>query len=745
MSVPPTSDDPAGAAPLSSAADAGLRRLRSLLAEVRRRTRGWVWIDSLALVGVTLALVFWGSMAFDWAVEPPVWVRACIGLGALAGVAWILRERLVSRLATPLGDSALATLVERGHPDFRDSLSTAVELAAEPRAGVDRALLERTILEAAAVADRVDPETLFRRRRLFAAAALGATALLTVAATVVARPSLAGVWTRRMIFLDDAPWPRRTVLEAEGFVDGVRTVARGSDVDLVVTADAARDVPEVVDVRVRPARGGAWRVERMGLRGGVEAGRQAFGHVIKGVTEDVELEIRGGDARLRGLRLAAVDAPTLERLECIATLPEYLGSAERAVAASRVLQVPRGSMLDIVFHATKPLAAAVVSSPAADPGGADVTIAALDHGAVPPPRSIAARLGPVEGERTVVARFTDTDGLVNREPIALVVIAVPDEPPRVAVRMRGISTAVTPQASVPLVGTVSDDHGIASAAVTVAVKDGATTVLPVERVRVGSALVEFTDDAPESVAIESLALAPGASLSLRLGARDGCTLVGGPNEGASDAWSLDVVTPEALMAMLEAREILLRRRFESVVSDLALSRERVAVERGPAEDRPPAGEDADEGDEASGAADGFALEVARLAESAARAAGETAEIAEAFRAIRLEVDNNRMLTEELENRLVGQIAVPLAGIATTDLPGLSTQARAAGAGDREPLLTRTDAVLARMRAVLDKMMELESYNEVVELLRDVIRTQEEIRTETLRRQRQRAKEALERP
>jgi precorrin-3B methylase len=50
-----------------------------------------------------------------------------------------------------------------------------------------------------------------------------------------------------------------------------------------------------------------------------------------------------------------------------------------------------------------------------------------------------------------------------------------------------------------------------------------------------------------------------------------------------------------------------------------------------------------------------------------------------------------------------------------------------------------------MRAVLDKMMELESYNEVIELLRGVIRTQEEIRTETLKRQRQRAKEALERP
>jgi hypothetical protein len=40
---------------------------------------------------------------------------------------------------------------------------------------------------------------------------------------------------------------------------------------------------------------------------------------------------------------------------------------------------------------------------------------------------------------------------------------------------------------------------------------------------------------------------------------------------------------------------------------------------------------------------------------------------------------------------------------------------------------------------------LESYNEVLELLRGVIRTQEEIRAETLERQKRRAREALERP
>jgi hypothetical protein len=754
---------PPAPAPLSTSAIAGLARIRGLIEVVRRQTRAWVWIESLALIGLAGAAVFFGTMAFDWAVEPPAWVRVVLVVLALAGLVAMVWGKLWGRLAVSMGDATLAALLERGHAGFRDSLSTAVELSTGPVGDVDRGLLERTISEAVAVVGEVEPARLFRRRRLVATALAGGMAVLSIVGLACLRPAVADLWTRRMLLLDDTPWPRRTGLEAEGFPTGIRKVARGTDVDLRVRADAAREIPDVVDLRTRSSRGGSWRTERMGVRGGVAEGVQAFGHLIKGVNEDLDVEIRGGDARLRGLRLVVVDAPALESLDCVATLPDYLGGGTRAVSASRVLQVPRGSTVTLRFHATKPLRSATVVTL---DDGVETRLAEVGGGAagqsVPESgsdvREIALELGPVDGERTLVARFTDTDGLDNREPISVVLSAVPDEAPQVALRMRGISTAVTPQARIPLVGLVSDDHGLAEAVAIVAVKDGATVNVPVTRVKPGVPLVEFTDDSPEVIELEPLALTPGAALSVQLAARDGCTLTGGPNEAKSDAWSLDVVTPEALMAMLEAREILLRRRFESVVSDLALARERLAAGLGtdaPREGR--AGGESGDGSGSGGAgddggngtvvpeADGWALEAGRLAESASRAAGETGEIARDFLAIRGELDNNRMLTEELEGRLVGQIAAPLSAIAAGDLPGLATAVRAAAASDREAIVARADLVLARMRAVLDKMMELESYNEVIELLRGVIRTQEEIRSETLRRQRQRAKEALERP
>ena len=337
------------------------------------------------------------------------------------------------------------------------------------------------------------------------------------------------------------------------------------------------------------------------------------------------------------------------------------------------------------------------------------------------------------GDRTLVTRLIDTDGLENREPVSFVLSAVNDAPPQVAVRMPGISTAVTPRAVLPLVGTITDDHGLASAAVLLQVADAAEVDRPIDRVPAGAAVVEFAPDAPERVALEPLGLAAGRRLTVSIVATDGCRLANGPNVAASDAWSLDVVTPEALLAMLEAREIILRRRFESTVADLVQSRDRLSA---PAAANPASAADPDRD---AGAGD----DVARLLEAVTRAAGETGEIAAAFRLIRDELANNALLSPELENRLVSQIADPLARIAAVDLPGVAAACRRRA--PRDEIVRATDAVLARMRAVLDRMMELESFNEVVDLLRGLIRTQEEIRAETLRRQKQRAREALEQP
>ena len=745
-------DQPSAAGPSATAA-ADIRPLLRLLDTLRRQTRRWIWIESLALVCLCGAAVFWGSLLLDWAIEPPAWVRASLAAAVLLGLAWLLLTKLFMRLARPLADEALALVVERAHAGFRDSLSTAIELAGRPREGVDQQLLARTTAEAVGMLGAVRPESLFRRRRLWTLAVAGAAAAASIGALAVARPAVADLWTRRMVFLGDQPWPRRVSLVVEGFPGGVRKAARGGDVDVIVRATAGPAagggmdggwVPAVVDLRSRGA--GGWKTERMGMRGGVTEEGQAFGHVLKAVNEDLVLEVRGGDARVRNLRLEVVEAPALAAVEIGYTLPAYLGGGRRQAPASRIVQVPRGSDVEIVCRSTKPLSAATMRSVSVggtrpDEGGPDgdgtddagellASLAAAANS--PPATALVGAVPSLDGDRTIVVRLTDTDGLVNREPIAFVLSATPDEPPRVAVRMRGISNAVTAKARIPLEGSIADDHGLARADVLLRVADRPEVARPIPRLHAGVAVVELPAAAPEIVALEPLGLEAGNSLGLAVTASDACTLDGRPNAGTSDVWSLTVVTPEALMAMLEAREIILRRRFESTVADLVQSRDRLATPATNAASAADPDRDAGEGDD-----------VARLLEASTRAAGETGELAAAFRLIRDELANNALLSPELENRLVSQIADPLARIAAVDLPGVAAACRRRA--PPEEIVRATDAVLARMRAVLDRMMELESFNEVVDLLRGLIRTQEEIRAETLRRQKQRAREALEQP
>ena len=105
--------------------------------------------------------------------------------------------------------------------------------------------------------------------------------------------------------------------------------------------------------------------------------------------------------------------------------------------------------------------------------------------------------------------------------------------------------------------------------------------------------------------------------------------------------------------------------------------------------------------------------------------------------------NNRLLTAQLEERLLNQIATPLEQIVS----GPIEQLRLAVYDSERPteakrLIQMADVCLDRMRSVLDKMIELETYNEVIDTLRTLIEQQQAIRGETSKQQKQRARDVL---
>ena len=126
-------------------------------------------------------------------------------------------------------------------------------------------------------------------------------------------------------------------------------------------------------------------------------------------------------------------------------------------------------------------------------------------------------------------------------------------------------------------------------------------------------------------------------------------------------------------------------------------------------------------------------------------------LAEAFDDIRKQLINNRIDTEELKNRLQRGIADPLRTIANPMIPELERRLEALqaalddvakGPGLRDRAQQQADEILLAMRKVRDRMIELEDFNEAVDLLRNIIQGQDELRNQTQERNKQKIRELL---
>lgn len=747
--TPASQPVPATPPPAGGTRSADLARIRRFLDRVRRQARRWIWIEALALSCLAAASWFWTTLCLDWLVEPPSGVRIMAAAGLFFWLGGIIAIRLVGRLRTHLRDEPLALLVERTHPDLADSLSTAIELDAradDPDQPLDHALLARTTAAAASALSQVRLSRLFKRTRLLRLAGGAGFAVGMVIAVLVLVPVIREHWWRRLVLFDEAPWPRRVTLTVADFPDGIRRVARGSDVEVVVTATAAGGPPAVVELRSRSS--GGWATARMGTRGGRSEMQQEYIHTLRGITDDTTLDIRGGDARLRDLTILAIEPPTLAGLELLMTPPDYIGGGPRPLPASRLVEVPQGATLSVTATASKPLSAAILSDltttdtdPAAQPTPHVITRLTAATPADDDPtdsrtslRQIAGPVGPVLADTVIDVAFTDTAGIKNQQPIRLQLLARADEPPRLSLALADTSAVVTQQAVIPLIGTIEDDHALGQTTIRSRrlPADGAEPTVAEQSLPLAAAasMVTLSRDRPATVRVAAVEAAVGDRLEIVVSAEDRCGLVSGPQTSLTDPWTLEVVPPEKLQAMLEAREIILRRRFESLLADFQQSRDRFAAPDG----RSAQSAEADQSR-------------ARLADAVARAAGETGEIATGFRSIARELANNALLTAELEGRLLAQIADPLEGIVAGPLTRLADAFRPAPPDHPEQpsparLLPLTDECLRRLRSVLDKMIELETFNEVVDSLRTLIDQQEAIRGETEQQRKQRAREAL---
>jgi hypothetical protein len=349
---------------------------------------------------------------------------------------------------------------------------------------------------------------------------------------------------------------------------------------------------------------------------------------------------------------------------------------------------------------------------------------------------------------------------------------VNDELPQVAVRLAGISSAITPDAVLPLAGKVTDDYGLERAWIEYQVDDGAMATRNLAQQPSGGTVLDKlgsfdTREADAATGKRSLELRPGQRLTLSLKAADRCDLPRAENDapnsraGSSQVFTLEVVTPADLLALLERRELALRQRYEAIFNKATDTRNllgRVDFQEAEAADASEAADgDSDvASDELSADSSGPAAASRALARRRLRISGslqnvlqatdEIAGIAQAFDDLGDELTNNRIDNPDLSSRLREQIARPLHRIAEVRMPQLASELKlveqhvadaATAAGELQTAKTTADEILVEMRQVLDRMLELETYNEVVALLRGIITDQDDLNRRTKERKNER--------
>lgn len=146
------------------------------------------------------------------------------------------------------------------------------------------------------------------------------------------------------------------------------------------------------------------------------------------------------------------------------------------------------------------------------------------------------------------------------------------------------------------------------------------------------------------------------------------------------------------------------------------------------------------------------LQIQQAQRQSEKSADEVLGIAASFRSIREELVNNRVDSEDRQSRLENLVAAPLQRIGQTMFPELDTRLKEleTARNDRvdqvaaaEAALGQTNDVIDELNQVLEAMLDIESYNELIEIVRSLIEDQQRLQDETRRIRRRAIRDLLD--
>ena len=697
-----------------------LKTIRRRLNTLRGRIATALLFDGAARVAGALLAAIAISFLLDRVFKLEIAARAVLLLTGLGLVGFVVWRFLVLRLRTIPGEDPLAIAVERRFPELKDRLISALQLSRveDPEHyGMSPELVADAVAEALEPTRKLRFGDVMATARTARIAALGLLALALLAIGASADPESAGIWFRRNVLLRGERWPQKTYLELdeERFRDGVARVVRGSD--FVVTARSTGEVdPDKVFLYFEDSEGVKGRVM---MTSAPKA--RLYRHEFTEIGFPIRFHLEGGDEVTREYSIELMEPPQVTELIVRVAFPGYAGREPVDIdISSGDPEVLRGGSISFVGRSSKPLESAHIVI-------GEMETASFSAQVEPGGQGFRFERWEPREDVLVGIRLRDTDGLSNpslapRFPVRV----VEDRAPRVRLAKQGIGTMVVEGAVVPCLVRIRDDVRAVKGRIEVKKAAG-------DREGTEPAVIEFADEALTSeeptveilqlVEVSTLEAEPGTFLTFTAYATDNAPEA---HEGRSDPVTVKVVTYEQLINELIRRQQEQRQLFEELIAKEKRLRDRFRDLR----DSPPA------------APSEIALHLEGEAQEQRGIARRVRGIERAMTQILDEMLNNRISDVSRITQLRNQVVKGMERLRLRVMHDHATELDRYARRSAEISLpgeegaeidTGYGRVLAAMRQVLAQMQKIESFTEIVERVRGVLKLHEEVKEETRRK------------
>ena len=365
-------------------------------------------------------------------------------------------------------------------------------------------------------------------------------------------------------------------------------------------------------------------------------------------------------------------------------------------------------------------------------------------------------LGSLDGNLLLELRLWGEDGICSSRVQQFVISAINDQPPQVDLVLQGIGTSITENAMLPMVGKIKDDYDVKDAWVETVLDTNPLLKTPLSIQPDGKAVSQL--DLKVMRDGGQLDAKVGSTLGLNVAAEDYLNLRKEPHVGRASPIQLAVVTPEQLRILLERRELAMRARLEQIIGELSQMRDLLVNMQRASKDTLPmpdaateasAEVDVAEADENSPARrERMQMLRSQQAESQmTKSEGELRGVEREISQINQELINNRIDSIDKRSRLEDKIRKPLLDVLDVAWAPMATDIRAIEKKFSKP--TKSDAslsellpisigksnqIIAALTVILNDMIDIQDFNEVLDMVRGMIDDQSKVLEKTKQEQ-----------